>query len=127
MENKVFFVKEMSHGTLMFPPGGKRKYNRRPGDNLRTWQVKTRVMKIYMTVESCQSGRKDMFNALAQAISGYAFQLAIPKWMIEIAAEQDRKSAMERILNEEIRPEIMADLERDISKHVELWKGLAKR
>lgn len=88
MENKVFFVKETSHGTLMFPPGKKKKHKRRPGDNLRTWQVKNDIKATNEVVV----GMENLRSALGV-----------------------------------LRPDVMADLERDIAEHGELWDELAKR
>lgn len=44
MKNKVFFVKKETYGLHMYPSGSRRKYKRRPGDNLRTWQLKNDIM-----------------------------------------------------------------------------------
>lgn len=92
MENKVFFVKETSYGVQAYPPGSRRKNKRRPGDNLRTWQLKN---SVFLEAEVLQSLKELSLAFLSSA--------------------------------QYIRPEIMADLDRDIAEHGELWKELAKK
>lgn len=111
----------------MFPPKSRRKYKRRPGDSLRTWQFKNRARRRYVKNPSGRIGRLTCFNTLEQLIAGYAASLVIPQWMIDIAAEQDRKKATEKNFRAwQVFPfEVMSDIYKDIAEHDELWKELA--